>query len=112
MFINKDLIRWALLIGAAPIWIPYLRILWRDFNHALRDEGGLIGIPPRGEEAARLRAEKRTDRDRLVSDPILRPEDRQVKKLENRRSPARPGSAPSGRPGTPKAMGFRRKGGR
>ncbi len=46
MFINKDLIRWALLIGAAPIWIPYLRILWRDFNHALRDEGGLIGIAP------------------------------------------------------------------
>lgn len=109
MEINKDLIRWALLLLAAPIWIPYLRILWRDFNHALRDEGGLIGIPPRGEEALRLKAEKRLDTDRLQSEPILRPEDRKVRRLENKRgTPARQGRTSSST-SAPRARGFPRR---
>ena len=37
--LNKDILRWVLLIGTIPIWWPFLRALWRDFNNALREEG-------------------------------------------------------------------------
>ena len=46
MEIDRDILRWTLLIGAAPVWWPFLRTLWRDFNQALREEGGLLGRPP------------------------------------------------------------------
>jgi hypothetical protein len=104
MEINKDLIRWVLLIGASPIWLPFLRHLWRDFNHALRDEGGLIGAPPRGQTAERLRAEKRFDRDRLTSEPILGPKDRVTRRMK---TPA-PGPRAKTAPGREtRARGFR-----
>jgi hypothetical protein len=82
MEINKDLVRWVLFIGGMPIWVPFIRILWRDFNHALRDEGGLIGAPPRGREAERLKAEKLLDHDRLTSEPILGPKDRITRRMK------------------------------
>ncbi|MDZ4773719.1 MAG: hypothetical protein SGI72_11370 [Planctomycetota bacterium] len=107
MDIDKDLLRWVLLIGATPIWLPFIRILWRDFNHALRDEGGLIGAPPRGREAERLRAEKVFDRDRLQSEPILGPKDRVTRRMQSpgARKP-QPGRGPL--PNTPqKPVGFK-----
>jgi hypothetical protein len=107
MELNKDLLRWLLLIGATPIWLPFIRTLWRDFNHALRDEGGLIGVPPRGREAERLRAEKQFDQDRLRSEPILRPGDRVTRRMK---TPPPRGSAPSrGVPpqGQARAAGFK-----
>lgn len=107
MDINKDLLRWVLLICATPIWLPFIRILWHDFNHALRDEGGLIGAPPRGKEAERLRAEKVFDRDRLTSEPILSAKDRVTRRMQ---SPGarKPAQARGGLPGTPeKSTGFK-----
>lgn len=104
MEINKDLIRWTLLIGASPIWLPFLRALWRDFNHALRDEGGLIGTPPRGPDAERLRAEKRYDKDRLTSEPILGPKDRITRRMK---TPAPSGRRKSSPGSAPRAAGFR-----
>lgn len=107
MDINKDLLRWVLLIGATPIWLPFIRILWRDFNHALRDEGGLIGVPPRGKEAERLRAEKALDRDRLTSEPILSPKDRITRRMQAP-SARKPGGGRAGAPRAPeKSPGFK-----
>src|SRR6188474_3414559 len=57
MEINKDILRWVLLIGAMPIWIPFLFTLWRDFNDALREDGGLLGSPPTGRELEQVRQE-------------------------------------------------------
>jgi hypothetical protein len=43
MELNKEILRWVLMIGAAPIWLPFVLTLWNDFNDALREEGGLLG---------------------------------------------------------------------
>ena len=108
MEINKDLVRWVLIIGGMPIWVPFIRILWRDFNHALRDEGGLIGVPPRGKEAERLRAEKALDRDRLTSEPILGPKDRLTRRMKSPNAGGKPNvRGPSAPSAAPKVPGFR-----
>lgn len=107
MEINKEVLRWVLLIGAIPIWVPYLRTLWRDFNHSLRDEGGLIGVPPRGHAAEVLREDKKRDAGSLVSEPILRPSDRRVPRMKS--PTARPQATGRGA-GKPKAAEPRRYG--
>ena len=50
MEINKEILRWVILLGATPIWLPFLLTLWKDFNDALREDGGLLGSPPTGRE--------------------------------------------------------------
>jgi hypothetical protein len=101
----------VLIIGGMPIWVPFIRILWRDFNRALRDEGGLIGVAPRGQEAERLRAEKALDRDRLTSEPILGPKDRFTRRMKSPNSAGKPGargrSAPNAPAAAPRTPGFR-----
>ena len=67
--INKDILRWVLLLAAMPIWLPFLRMLWKDFNRALEDEGGVFGKAP----TAGVR--KLTDR---MTDPWTRDIDIQV----------------------------------
>ncbi|MBL8858425.1 MAG: hypothetical protein JNL28_07980 [Planctomycetes bacterium] len=114
MEINKEVLRWVLLIGAIPIWVPFLRTLWRDFNHSLRDEGGLIGVPPRGHAAEVLREEKKRDAGSLVSEPILKPGDRRVPRMKS--PSARPKSSPRGgsssRSAEPRRYGFKQPGSR
>jgi len=72
MDLNKDILRWVLLIAATPLWLPFLRILWRDFNRALEEEGGIFGRPPPPQEIERIRREKLTDAETLVSEPWAR----------------------------------------
>src|SRR5262245_29188057 len=81
MEINKEILRWVLLIGAAPIWIPFLFTLWRDFNDALREDGGLLGSPPTGRELEAVRKELAGRPEVLVSEPIVRPGDRRQPRL-------------------------------
>ena len=81
MEINKDILRWVLLIGAMPIWIPFLFTLWRDFNDALRLDGGLLGSPPTGRELEVARKELAEKPDVLVSEPIVQPGDRRRPRL-------------------------------
>jgi hypothetical protein len=78
MDINKDILRWVLLIGAIPIWLPFLRMLWKDFNRALAEEGGVFGKAPTAQEAERIRREKLTDPELLVSEPWARRGERNV----------------------------------
>ncbi len=73
MEINKEILRWVILIGATPIWLPFLLNLWRDFNDALREDGGLLGGTPSPRELERIRREKEKRPDILVSEPIVRP---------------------------------------
>ena len=76
MEINKELLRWVLMIGAAPVWLPFLLTLWKDFNEALREDGGLIGEPPSPRELEAIRRERALKPDVLVNEPIVRPGDR------------------------------------
>ena len=100
MDINKDILRWVLLIGAAPIWIPFLLTLWKDFNNALRLDGGLLGSPPTGRELEAVRKELAEQPEVLVSEPIVQAGDRKHPRLI---SPAR--RAPSAAPRAPRFRG-------
>lgn len=72
MGINKDILRWVLLLGAMPIWLPFLRILWKDFNRALEEEGGIFGRAPNARDRERIRRERMHEPDPLVSEPWAR----------------------------------------
>jgi hypothetical protein len=80
---NKEILRWVLLIGAAPVWLPFLRILWRDFNSALREEGGLFGQPPTARELEELRRQRLSEPDTLISEPWLQPGDRRRTRMKS-----------------------------
>ena len=40
---NSHAFKYLLLLLAAPIWWPFLKALFREFDEALKDEGGLFG---------------------------------------------------------------------
>jgi hypothetical protein len=93
MDINKDVLRWVILLGAAPIWIPFLFTLWRDFNHALRMDGGLLGSPPTGRELEAVKRELAERPEVLVSEPIVRERHRRRPRMNapaQRAAPAKP----------------------
>jgi hypothetical protein len=78
---DKDILRWVLLIGAAPIWWPFLRTLWSDFNAALREEGGLFGRAPTPRELDRIRGEASERVETLTSEPYVRAGERRRTRL-------------------------------
>lgn len=94
MEIDKEILRGVLLIGAAPIWIPFFFTLWRDFNDALRLDGGLLGSPPTGRQLEAAQRELADKPDVLVSEPIVQPGNRKRPRLS---SPTRRGPAPARR---------------
>lgn len=104
MEINRDLIRWLILIALMPIGWPFLKALWQDFNGALREEGGLFGSQPSPREVAQIREEKKRQPETLISEPRVRPGDVRKSRLRGSESStaSRPSRAPpksgSGRP--------------
>jgi hypothetical protein len=97
MELNKEILRWVLMIGAAPIWLPFILTLWNDFNDALREEGGLLGEPPSPRELEKIRREKAERPELLVNEPIIRAGDRRRPRLANRGANAaatKPGARP------------------
>jgi hypothetical protein len=122
--INKDILRWVLLIAATPLWLPFLRILWRDFNRALEDEGGIFGKPPPAREADRIRREKASDPEVLVSERWARRGEQARPRMQSPsqggaaaksgRSPARrtaPGTSSGSSSSTPRFRSNPRSGG-
>jgi hypothetical protein len=114
MDINKDILRWVLLIGAAPIWLPFLRLLWKDFNRALADEGGILGRAPTATEAERIRREKLSDPEILVSEPWARPGERRAPRMRASETNSSSGGATRTRSNAPaprsSTSGFRSPG--
>jgi hypothetical protein len=97
MEINREILRWVILIGAAPIWWPFLRMIWADFNDALREDGGLFGKPPSPRELERLRRERANQPDPFWSEPLVRPGDRRAPRLRSGRTDAPRASDGQGR---------------
>lgn len=104
MEINKEILRWVLLVAATPIWLPFLRMLWKDFNRALEEEGGVFGRPPTAQEAERIRREKLSDPEILVSEPWARRGESRVPKLRTP-APGRSGRGPTNETGRPARSG-------
>ncbi|MBK7642101.1 MAG: hypothetical protein IPJ19_03480 [Planctomycetes bacterium] len=103
MELNTELLRWILLVGAAPIWWPFLRTLWRDFDDTLADEGGVFGRPPGPREMERIRARRAQNPDPLVSEPWVRRDEAQPRKAQA----APPSRSPAGSQSRPRRRGFR-----
>ena len=74
MELDLELLRWILLIGAAPIWWPFLRTVWRDIDEALAEEGGIFGRTPSARELEEIRRRKAEQPDPLHSEPWARPD--------------------------------------
>ncbi len=100
MELNKEILRWVLMIGSAPIWFPFILTLWNDFNDALREEGGLIGEPPSPRELEQIRREQAEKPELLVNEPIVRAGDRRRPRLAN------PGASTAGKSGARPRGGF------
>ena len=102
--VTKDIVRYLIVILSAPIWVPFARMLWKDFNAALRREGGLLGRAPSPLELQRMDAQGAPEVSRLVSEPIVRPGDLRKSRLGARR-PAK--AAPAAASAVRKPRGFR-----
>lgn len=74
MELDLELLRWILFIGAAPIWWPFLRTVWRDIDEALAEEGGMFGRAPTGRELEEIQRRKAARPDPLHSEPWARPD--------------------------------------
>lgn len=98
--LNKDLLRWLILIGAIPIWWPFLRTLWKDFNEALKDEGGLFGSTPTQRELDEIREGRAGAPENLVSEPWVRAGERRNPRMK---SAGTTRGGPSGSGGPPLA---------
>ena len=99
MELNKEILRWVLMLGAMPIWLPFILTLWKDFNDALREDGGLLGDAPSPRELEIIRREKAQKPDLLINEPIVRVGDRKRPRMDG------PKSGP--RAAGPSAPGFR-----
>ena len=71
---TKEILRYVIVLVSAPIWVPFLRMLWRDFNASLREEGGLFGQPPTQLERERDPALRKPLEPQLVSEEIVTPQ--------------------------------------
>jgi hypothetical protein len=93
--INRDLVRWLILIALLPIGWPFVKALWKDFNGALREEGGLFGSQPSPREVQQILEAKKREPETLVSEAWVRPGEVRKPRLRGRseRSGARPGPA-------------------
>jgi hypothetical protein len=54
--LNSEPVKYGILLLSSPVWLPFMKALWRALNDALRDEGGIMGHAP---TAAELRAMNR-----------------------------------------------------
>ncbi|MDF1837537.1 MAG: hypothetical protein P1V35_06705 [Planctomycetota bacterium] len=48
------LIKYTVLLIGIPIWLPFMRELWLEFNLAMREDGGLWGQTPTPRERQRI----------------------------------------------------------
>lgn len=107
--VNTPLVKYAILVLAAPLWWPFFKALWKEFNDILVEEGGLLGRTPDEDELRAIQREKARRESALVRE--LRDEQAH----QPRRRPdmgARAGFGPprpgAGRGPTPAAPGRRR----
>jgi len=76
-----SILKYLILALTAPIWMPFLKALWEELEHALRDQGGLFGNEPTAEQLIEIQREMAMEEDRVVNEPLA----------HRRRSPGKPG---------------------
>ena len=53
--LNTEAVKYGIVVLLTPLWLPFIKALWKSLNAALREEGGLLGAPPTEEELRELR---------------------------------------------------------
>lgn len=108
--VNTPGVKYAILLLATPLWLPFAKALWQEFNEILAEEGGLLGRPPDEEELREIRGKKarresalvRELRDAAAFEPRRRPD------MEGRAGfgPPRPGGVTASKGAAPRRRGF------
>ncbi len=98
---NREIVRWLLLIALLPIGVPFVKTLWKDFNGALREEGGLFGRKPSARELEEIEATRKNEPETLVSEPWVRPGQVRKPRLRGKggAGPVATRTPPTGKPG-------------
>jgi hypothetical protein len=65
--LNSEPVKWVLILASAPLWLPFFRALWKDWNDSLRDEGGLLGLTPTTAELSQLDKQRGKHRSTMLS---------------------------------------------
>jgi hypothetical protein len=68
--LNSEPVKYAIVALTAPLWIPFVRSLYRTLDDALRDEGGLFGEAPSPEKLREIDRERGPAKGALTSTPI------------------------------------------
>lgn len=99
--LNSEPVKWVLIIASSPVWLPFLKTLWREWDDSLRDEGGLFGFAP-----TRVELQRRNEREGKFETPL-----RSVtwEEHERERNPYAALEERSGKPGKPPAARMRRR---
>lgn len=67
--LNTPGFKYAMIVCAAPLWLPFVKALWKELNEMLAEEGGLLGRDPSPEELAEIRRRKAERGPTMVSEP-------------------------------------------
>ncbi len=65
--LNSEPVKYAIVALSFPLWGPFAKAMWKEFNDALRDEGGLFGAPPTPEQLRAIERERGRFRSGMVS---------------------------------------------
>ena len=95
--LNSEPVKYAIIALSFPVWWPFARALWREFNDSLRDEGGIFGSPPSAEELRRIERERGRFHSTLTS--VTWAEHEREQNLEHERPRAQRGARPAPRRG-------------
>jgi hypothetical protein len=110
--LNTELVKYGILIAAAPWWVPFVKALWNELNASLREEGGLFGAPPSAQELERMNRDQGAFVTSMVHEPRPdRPRARGQRNAQPSASAPRhaPRSSAAGRATPARPRGFRNR---
>ncbi len=68
--LNSEPVKYTILALTAPLWIPFIRALWKTLDDSLREEGGLLGEAPTEEALRELEREHGRVGESMLSEPL------------------------------------------
>ena len=66
--LNTEIIKYVVIVGSFPLWLPFARALYIELNDALAAEGGLFGRTPSAREVAIIVADPNRSKSPLVNE--------------------------------------------
>lgn len=95
---NAILLKLVFVAVTSPAWYPFLKTVWREFNQAMAEEGGVFGRIPVPREAERIARERRLEENPLIHLPRPTREDRAAGRRRFREEAASTGARGNARP--------------